>query len=173
MLKIGVFVDCAALCRGCSRQFNSNKVDFDALFKQLTSVGTIGQSPLAFVTHLSDGDRERQNQFNGWLVHHGYEVRVKTSKKYKEGDDYRHVTWNVGMTLAIVDSMSNWDIAVIASGDGCLIDLAKYLVRKKKSVYTAGFKCSTSMELIKFSKKFIELDESVVYKKNRTKASVQ
>ena len=160
--KVGVFIDCAALGRGCQRQFQTNRVDFPKLLEQLKMFGDVTRA-IAFVTHTSDGNVELQNKFNYLLSQSGYEVRTKISKRFEGSDEYRYVTWNVGMTLAIVDSMKDWEIAIIGSGDGCMMDVAKYLTKKHLSVYTAGFKRSTSLELVKFSERFIELNRSVVY----------
>jgi len=161
-MKTGIFLDTGVLYRGCQKEFGTHRVD---LVKLLDILKTVGEPTkvIAFVTHALNGNKQAQQKFNGMLVTNGYELRVKTAKHTNCEGDFRPPSWNVGITLAVVDSMSEWDTAIIASGDGGLIDLVRYLTRKEKKVIVAGFRRSTSADLIALGKSFIALTEEVIF----------
>ncbi|MCE9678059.1 NYN domain-containing protein [Shewanella sp. AS1] len=156
MKKIALFVDVQNIYYTCKeaygRQFNYRK-----LWQRLSTEGDI---VIANAYAIDKGD-EGQLKFQDALKHIGFDVKLKPFIQRSDGSVKGD--WDVGITIDVMESVSQVDCIILLSGDGDFALLLEY-IQQKSTIETQiyGVPKLTAKALIDASQRFHEIQASLL-----------
>ncbi len=111
--------------------------------------------------YVAIGNPEQTRPFCQSLREAGY--RAVTSQIEVDGKRIYETDWDVGITVSVIEMLDQFDVLILASGDGDYQHLIKYLHKKKKKVVSVGFEKEISRALRKFADEVMYLEEKDIF----------
>lgn len=112
--------------------------------------------------YTSWDDDEKKKNFAIFLINNGFTVKKRELQKIMQGGRVQKIKGNIDilMTLDIVVTRKNYDIAVLVTGDGDFCPVVEYLRSVGKRVVAISSKFeAASIELVNSVDRFIDLAE--------------
>ncbi len=156
MNKIALFADVQNIYyttrQAYGRQFNYRK-----LWQDISGRGEIAIA----VAYATDRGDEKQLKFQSALKHIGFTVKLKPYIQRADGS--AKGDWDVGITLDIVDAVSQVDTVVLLSGDGDF-DLVLEKIRTDHAINAEvyGVPQLTAKSLVDSANAFYPIDEDLL-----------
>ncbi|MHB8585954.1 MAG: LabA-like NYN domain-containing protein [Thermoplasmatota archaeon] len=104
----------------------------------------------AFFYVGTEADDPAQGSFLDFLSHAGYVVRSKPVKVMRDrdtGEEVYKANLDVEIALDMMDTVQNWDVAFLFSGDGDFARAVELLRTRGKRVYVVAARSSLAREL--------------------------
>lgn len=142
--KIAIFVDVQNIYYTTRHAFGCN-FDYNVFWRRVTAGYQVVQAN-AYAIASTD---QKQRQFHHILRGIGFEVKLKPL--IQRGDGSAKGDWDVGITLDVIECVSEMDVdvVVLASGDGDFDLLAQRVINKfGKQVEVYGVESLTAQSLI-------------------------
>ena len=152
--RVGLFVDVQNMYYA-SKQLNA-RLDFGALIEAVSRDRRLVRA-IAYVVHNRDID---QSSFLAMLQQRNYEVRRKDLKVRADGSSKGD--WDLGMALEILGLAENFDVVVLATGDGDFVPLVNAVKTRGPRVEVYSFSGSTARELIEACDGHVEIGEDLL-----------
>jgi len=111
--------------------------------------------------YVAIGNPEQTRPFCQSLKEAGF--RAVTSQIEVDGKKVYDTDWDVGITVSVIEMLADFDVLILASGDGDFQRLIKYLHDKKKRVVSVGFRREVSRALRKFADEVMYLEEKDIF----------
>ena len=111
--------------------------------------------------YVAIGNPEQTRPFCQSLREAGY--RAVTSQIQVDGKRIYETDWDVGITISVIEKLNDFDVLILASGDGDYQHLIKYLHKAKKAVVSVGFRREISRALRKFADEVMYLEEEDIF----------
>ncbi|HIE98436.1 MAG: NYN domain-containing protein [Fuerstiella sp.] len=152
MKKVAIFVDVQNVYYTVKESFGCH-FDYAAFWQEVTEGREVVH---AFAYAIDRGD-PKQIRFQEILKSIGFEVKLKPFIQRRDGS--AKGDWDVGITLDMIESAQEIDVAVLASGDGDF-DLVVSKLREAHSVEVEvyGAKKLTAASLIKAATRFVPIE---------------
>lgn len=166
--RVCVFIDIQNLYHSAKNLYGA-RVNFGELLKKLVNNRKLVRA-LAYVVR-SDPNTGEEAFFDA-LEKSGIEVISKDIQVFSSGA--KKADWDVGIAVDAIRMADNYDVAILVSGDGDFVPLAKHLQwGLGKGVEVGAFGKTTNAGLKECADTFIDLDSlpKVVFKAPTTKNS--
>jgi len=151
-LRAYVFIDATNIIYGASR--SGWRVDFIKLKRYLQN--KFGVCKIFYYAGLDQGNK-RQIKFYEKIQEMGYLLRLVPVKKFTDGSKKADV--DSRLTFELMKYFSQYDLAIVMTGDGDYYWVLEYLLKEGKRVKLLAFKNSTARELRQlFKGEFSDLD---------------
>ena len=111
--------------------------------------------------YVAIGNPEQTRPFCQSLKEAGF--RAVTSQIKVEGKRIYETDWDVGITVSVIEKLGEFDVLILASGDGDYQHLFKYIHDRKKKAVSVGFKREISRALKKFADDVMYLTEEDIF----------
>lgn len=159
MKRVAIFVDVQNIYYTTRQAFGAH-FDYNAFWRRVTAERAVVKAT-AFAI---DRDDERQRQFQNILCAIGFEVKLKPFISRADGS--AKGDWDVGITLDVMDCVTNADIVVLASGDGDFDLLVQRLCERHGiEVEVYGVQPLTAGTLMRAATRFVPIDDSLLLKR--------
>lgn len=156
MKRVSIFVDVQNIYY-TTRQAFAAHFDYNAFWRQVTA----GREVVTATAFAIDRGDEKQRQFQTILRGIGFEVKLKAFISRADGS--AKGDWDVGITLDVMDCVSDTDVVVLASGDGdfdCLVQ--RLCERHKIEVEVYGVEKLTADSLKRAATRFVAINEKLL-----------
>lgn len=155
MKKIALFVDVQNIYYTTRETFR-RPFDYRALWQLVNSQGQI-VSAIAYATSRGD---DRQQKFQDALRHIGFEIKLKPFIQRRDGS--AKGDWDVGITIDVMDCISQADTVVLLSGDGDFDRLLTRIRRDGVRSEVYGVPGLTARSLIEAADRFIPISDKLL-----------
>jgi uncharacterized LabA/DUF88 family protein len=163
MKRVAVFVDVQNIYY-TTRQALQAHFDYNAFWRRVTSNRQVVKAT-AFAIDRGD---QKQRQFQNILRGIGFEVKLKPFITRADGS--AKGDWDVGITLDVLDVVTDVDVVVLASGDGDF-DLLVRRLRERHAIEVEvyGVPQLTATTLIHAATRFVPIDATLVLKTDQSR----
>lgn len=128
-------------------------------YKEVLSATVAGRKLIRATAYVIHTESEEEMPFFDALSQQGFEVKMKDLQIFAGGA--KKADWDVGIAIDAIKIASKVDVVVIVSGDGDYLPLVSYLQNTTGClVEIAGFRQTTSSNLIEESDDFLNLSEN-------------
>ena len=156
METVSLFVDVQNIYYTSKSAYRRN---FD--YNRFWARATHGRQVINAFAYAIERNDEKQKQFQNILRAIGFNVKLKPYIQRADGSSKGD--WDVGITIDILDSASDSDIIVLASGDGDFDILVKRILDDKKTqVEVYGVPSLTAVSLINAASTFHAIDHTLL-----------
>jgi uncharacterized LabA/DUF88 family protein len=155
--RVGIFVDVQNMyfsAQNAGVVSGKGKINYGKMLDFLAN----GNDVVVARTYLMIKEEVDTTKFRDMLYLNGYDLRIK-NVELREREDGRKVnvsSWDVGMTVDMIQWASKVDTIILVSGNGVFCDALAY-IKTMCRVEVAGFPNSTSGHLKKMADFFIDL----------------
>lgn len=111
--------------------------------------------------YVAIGNREQTRPFCESLKEAGF--RAVTSQIKVEDKKIYETDWDVGITVSVIEKIEEFDVLILASGDGDYRHLFKYVHERGKRAVAMGFRNEISRTLEKFADEVMYLEEEDIF----------
>ena len=152
MQKVALFVDVQNIYY-TTEEAHGAHFDYGAFWEETTS----GREVVAAFAYAIDRASPKQMAFQQILRGIGFEIKLKPFIRRKDGS--AKGDWDVGITIDLLETAPDVDVAVLASGDGDF-DLAVKTIREKHDVIVevSGAPNLTAASLIKACDRYVPIE---------------
>lgn len=149
--RLGVFLDVNNLYYCLNKQYNRRKLDYEKYLEFLQDLGEL-QTAIAYGTQVN-------NQARGFihcLRQTGYQTKFKTIRNTND----RQPSWDVGITIDVVNMADRLDLVVIGSANRDLLPVVAWCMDRGLDVIVVA--CGIAKELKQRATSFIEIPASLL-----------
>lgn len=113
------------------------------------------------VAYVAGDNQEQISPFLEALEKAGFNP---ITSRLRAGDEEVYETdWDVGITVSVIERLEEFDILILASGDGDYSHLLDHLREKEKGTVAVGFKREIERTLEKFADDVMYLTEEDIF----------
>lgn len=157
MKRIGMFVDVSNLYYCINKKYPRRKLDYRKYKRFVEDLGEIQQA-IAYGAQMSN----QADGFKYCLQQMGFTTKYKVPKVY--GNESTGITrkadWDVGITMDIVNMIDRFDMVILGSGDGDMLPVVEWCMRKGVDVVVIA--TGISRDLRSNATQAIEIPESLL-----------
>jgi uncharacterized LabA/DUF88 family protein len=168
--RVGIFVDVRNMFYS-AKYIRQCKLDYGKLLQ-----GVIGNRQLvraiAYIMHKPDVN---QTAFYNALIRFGYEVKIKELKMRPDTEEHTTAkgSWNVGMTVDIMEMARKLDTIILITGDSDYAPLVEAVKVLGCRVEVVGFERSTSGDLIRAANQFMAIKDEWTFKDKKSEETLE
>ncbi|GMV82416.1 MAG: hypothetical protein AMXMBFR7_36000 [Planctomycetota bacterium] len=164
--RIGIFVDVQNMFYS-AKLLHQSKVDYGRLLREITGTRHLIRA-IAYIVQKPDVN---QSGFHEALSRFGYELKIKELKIRPDpdgrGGTVAKGSWDVGMTIDVLNMSNKLDTVILVTGDGDYVPLIDALKAQGCRVEVVSFERSTANELVRAADQYIPIQESWIFKEKK------
>ncbi len=162
--RVGIFVDVQNMFYS-AKILHQSKVDYGKLLSGIT----MGRQLVRAIAYIVQKPEVNQSGFHDALYRLGYELKVKELKitSRNDGGMTAKGSWDVGMTIDVMQMAPKLDTVILVTGDGEYVPLVETIKNLGCRVEVVSFERSTSGHLIRSADLYIPIQESWIFKEKK------